>query len=285
MKIIGQGKRKKLFLKVTSCTFLTLMSLLVLFPLYIMLFGSFKSATNLAANSWGLPDPFTLDNYRRLLDYNGGKILRTYANSIFITASYTTLTIVISGLAAYAFSKMRFKGRNVLFIFLLATMMLPFELETTPLYIIFSKIHWLNTYQIQIIPFTANVFALYMMKNYMDGIPDPLIESAKLDGAGELRIWKQIIMPVAKPCVSATIVLVALTKFNDYLWPRLTVTNQDYMPIMTILPTLSDKDVTWALPRELLLTGCSIVIIPLIILFVLQQDAFMNSVTIGAVKE
>jgi ABC-type glycerol-3-phosphate transport system permease component len=124
-----------------------------------------------------------------------------------------------------------------------------------------------------------------MMKNYMDGIPDSLIESAELDGAGQLRIWAQIMMPVAKPCVSSTIVLVALSKFNDYLWPRLTITNQDYMPIMTILPTLSDKDVAWALPRELLLTGCTVVIVPLIILFVFMQDAFMNSVTIGAVKE
>jgi ABC-type glycerol-3-phosphate transport system permease component len=271
--------------KLISYLCLTLMSLIVIFPLYIMFVGSFKTSSDLAANSWGLPNPFTLNNYYRLLSYNGGKIIRTYANSIFITFSYTVLTIIFSGLAAYAFSKMKFKGRNVLFVFLLATMMLPFELETTPLYIIFSKIKWLNTYQIQIIPFTANVFALYMMKNYMDGIPDSLIESAELDGAGQLRIWAQIMMPVAKPCVSSTIVLVALSKFNDYLWPRLTITNQDYMPIMTILPTLSDKDVAWALPRELLLTGCTVVIVPLIILFVFMQDAFMNSVTIGAVKE
>ena len=280
-----KGKTKKIFLAIISFAFLIINCFLVLFPLYIMLVGSFKSASDLAANSWGLPQIFTIDNYRRLLSYNGGKIVRTYLNSIFITAAYTAITILFSGLAAYAFSKMKFKGRNVLFIFLLSTMMLPFELETTPLYIIFSKIHWLNTYQIQIIPFTANVFAMYMIKNYLDGIPDALIESAKLDGAGEFRIWRSIIMPVAKPCISATVVLVALAKFNDYLWPRLTVTNQDYMPIMTILPTLSDKDVAWALPRELLLTGCTVVIVPLIILFIILQDTFMNSVTIGAVKE
>lgn len=268
-----------------SWIFLAINAVLVIFPLYIMLFGSFKGAANLAADSWGIPNPFTLDNYRRLLSYNGGKIIRTYANSIFITVSYTALTILFSGLAAYAFSKMKFKGQKPLFIFLLATMMLPFELEVTPLYIIFSKIKWLNTYQIQIIPFTANVFAMYMMKNYMDGIPDALIESAKLDGASQFCIWSRIMMPVAKPCVSATVVLVALSKFNDYLWPRLTITNQDYMPIMTILPTLSDKEVAWALPRELLLTGCTVVIVPLIVLFIFLQDSFMNSVSIGAVKE
>lgn len=168
---------------------------------------------------------------------------------------------------------------------LLATMMMPFELCATPLYIIFSKINWLNTYQIQIIPFTANVFAMYMMKQYMDGIPDALVEAARLDGAGHLRIWWSVMMPVTKPVISATVVLVALAKFNDYLWPKITITDEKYMPIMTILPTLNDKAAVFNVPRELLLTGCTIVIIPLLILFVFMQDAFMSSVTIGAVKE
>ena len=265
--------------------FLLLMSVLVIFPLYIMVAGSLKFPQDLAAHSWQLPSPVTLSNYRRLLSYNAGTIVRTYANSLFITAAHTAIVILLGSLAAFAFSKYRFAGRRTLFVLLLATMMIPFELCATPLYIIFSKINWLNTYQIQIIPFTANVFAMYMMKQYMDGIPDALVEAARLDGAGHLRIWWSVMMPVTKPVISATVVLVALAKFNDYLWPKITITDEKYMPIMTILPTLNDKAAVFNVPRELLLTGCTIVIIPLLILFVFMQDAFMSSVTIGAVKE
>lgn len=265
--------------------FLLLMSVLVIFPLYIMVAGSLKFPQDLAAHSWQLPSPATLNNFRRLLSYNAGTIVRTYANSLFITAAHTAIVILLGSLAAFAFSKYRFAGRRTLFVLLLATMMIPFELCATPLYIIFSKINWLNTYQIQIIPFTANVFAMYMMKQYMDGIPDALVEAARLDGAGHLRIWWSVMMPVTKPVISATVVLVALAKFNDYLWPKITITDEKYMPIMTILPTLNDKAAVFNVPRELLLTGCTIVIIPLLILFVFMQDAFMSSVTIGAVKE
>ncbi len=265
--------------------FLLLMSVLVIFPLYIMVAGSLKFPQDLAAHSWQFPSPVTLNNFRRLLSYNAGTIVRTYANSLFITAAHTAIVILLGSLAAFAFSKYRFAGRRTLFVLLLATMMIPFELCATPLYIIFSKINWLNTYQIQIIPFTANVFAMYMMKQYMDGIPDALVEAARLDGAGHLRIWWSVMMPVTKPVISATVVLVALAKFNDYLWPKITITDEKYMPIMTILPTLNDKAAVFNVPRELLLTGCTIVIIPLLILFVFMQDAFMSSVTIGAVKE
>ncbi len=284
---ISKTRRRvhKVFSTALIYVFLIIMAFIVLFPLYIMLAGSFKSSSDLAANSWGLPNPATLNNYYRLLSYNAGTIVRTYFNSIFITATHTALVILFGGLAAFAFSKYQFKGRNTMFIMLLATMMIPFELMATPLYIIFSKIGWLNSYQIQIIPFTANVFAMYMIKQYMDSVPNALIEAARLDGAGPFRIWWKIMMPVSKPAVSATVVLVALAKFNDYLWPKITVTKEKFMPIMTILPTLNDKNAVWNVPRELLLTGCTIVIIPLIVLFIFLQDEFMNSVTIGAVKE
>lgn len=158
--------------------FLVIMCLLSLFPVYIMITGSFKSASDLAVNSYGLPQKWTLENYRRLLSYNSGIIARTYMNSIVITASHTILVMLFGSMAAFAFSKYHFKGKTVLFTLLLATMMVPFELSVTPLYIMFSKIGWLNSYKIQIIPFTANVFAMFMIRQFMEGIPDSLVEAA-----------------------------------------------------------------------------------------------------------
>ena len=267
--------------------FLVIMCLLSLFPVYIMITGSFKSASDLAVNSYGLPQKWTLENYRRLLSYNSGIIARTYMNSIVITASHTILVMLFGSMAAFAFSKYHFKGKTVLLTLLLATMMVPFELSVTPLYIMFSKIGWLNSYKIQIIPFTANVFAMFMIRQFMEGIPDSLVEAARIDGAGHFKIYYKIMVPISlcKPVMGSTTVLVALAKFNDYLWPKVVVQKQMYQPIMTVLPTLNEKNVVWNIPRELILTGCTIVIVPLIILFVCLQDLFMDSVAIGAVKE
>lgn len=276
---------KKRIKSVPVYAFLIIMCLISLFPVYIMIVGSFKYAPDLAMNSYGLPKEWTINNYQRLLAFNSGIIMRTYLNSLFITAAHTFLVMLFGSMAAFAFSKYHFKGKNILFTMLLATMMVPFELSVTPLYIMFSKIGWLNSYRIQIIPFTANVFAMFMIRQYMEGIPDSLVEAARIDGAGHLKIYYKIMVPICKPVMGATTVLVALAKFNDYLWPKVVVQKQIYQPIMTVLPTLNEKDVVWNIPRELILTGCTIVIVPLIILFVLLQDMFMDSVAIGAVKE
>ena len=269
MKLKKQYKWKSLPVWI----FLVIMCLLSLFPVYIMITGSFKSASDLAVNSYGLPQKWTLENYRRLLSYNSGIIARTYMNSIVITASHTILVMLFGSMAAFAFSKYHFKGKTVLFTLLLATMMVPFELSVTPLYIMFSKIGWLNSYKIQIIPFTANVFAMFMIRQFMEGIPDSLVEAARIDGAGHFKIYYKIMVPICKPVMGSTTVLVVV------------VQKQMYQPIMTVLPTLNEKNVVWNIPRELILTGCTIVIVPLIILFVCLQDLFMDSVAIGAVKE
>lgn len=265
--------------------FLLFFCVLSIFPVYVMVSASFKSQSELAMDALSLPKTFTLVNYARLWNYNSGTIVHAYFNSLVITISHTLIVLAFGSMAAYAFSKYRFKGRNILFTILLATMMIPFELSITPLYIIFSKIKWLNTYWIQIIPFTANVFAMFMLRQYMNGVPDALLEAATIDGAGHLRTFTSIMLPVCKPSLGAVALLVALQKFNDYLWPRVVITKEFFKPIMVILPTLSEDADIFVLPRELIMTGCTIVIIPLIILFICLQDMFMSSVTVGAVKE
>lgn len=275
---------KKKWSQIGIHLFLLIMAAVSLFPFYIMFVSSFKSADELAVNSYQLPQAWTLKNYRRLLDYNSGIIVRAYSNSLFITVVYTALVLLISSMAAFAFSKYRFKGRNVIFIMLLATMMIPFELLITPLYVIFAKINWLNTYQIQVFPFAANVFGMFMMRQYMDTIPDSLFEAARIDGAGHLRLYTQIALPTSKPVLGGVTILTALRKFNDYLWPQTVITKQNYQPIMVVLPTLNEQDSVWMIPRELTLTACVLVVVPLIILFVALQEQFMSSVTMGAVK-
>lgn len=277
-------KLKKKVRKSVLHIVLLALSFLSIYPVLVMVFGSFKTASEFVFNPAGLPQAFTLENYQRLIDYNSGLIIRSFCNSLFVSTVYTAITLVIASMAAFAFAKFRFKGRNLLFTLFLATMVIPAEVNIPPMYLMFSKINWLNTYVVQILPQVANVFALYMLKQYMETIPDEIMESAVVDGAGSWRIYRAIMLPLTKPVMGALAILLFLNKWNDYMWPLIMVNKQQYMPISVILPTLNDTGALQMVPWELVLTGCTVVTIPVLICFLLFQDKFMQSITIGAVK-
>ena len=264
---------------------LSIFTVAMLFPLYIMFSGSFKSAVEIAENPAGLPHAFKTTNYSRLLSYNSGVILRTYFNSIFITLVYTVLAIFLSSMCAFALSKYHFPGAKVIFFLLLSTMMIPGELTIAPLYLVFSKIHWLDTYQVQILPGVANVFAMFMYKQYIDGLPDSVFEAARIDGASAWQLYARILMPMLAPTTGALAILVSLGKWNEYLWPTMMVNKTAYRPIMAVLPFLNETEDALSIPWEIVLASCTIVTLPIIIVFFMFQNKFMQSVTIGAVKE
>jgi ABC-type glycerol-3-phosphate transport system permease component len=276
--------KKAAWSRIALHTALICASLIAAYPVFIMASGSFKPLKELFENSTGFPAAPSLDNYRRLFSFNSGIIVRTYFNSIFVASVSTALTLVAASMAGFAFSKYRFKGRNALFLMLLITMMVPTEVNITPLFLIFSKLKWLSTYQVQIIPSIANVFAMFMFRQYMDSVPDSLIEAARIDGAGHFRVYRSIILPVSVPTLGALAILLFLGKWNDYLFPRIMVDKIRFKPIMLILPTLNETDNSASVPWDLMLTGCTIVTIPLITLFLCFQDKFLSSVTIGSVK-
>lgn len=274
--------------KLARSVFLTILiffSLIVLYPVFIMLIDSCKTGSELAKNSWGWPANFTLKNYVDLIKYNSGTLMRSYFNSIFIATTHTVLVLFISCLAAFAFAKYNFRGKNVLFVVLLATMMVPAEITMPGVFMMFSKIKAINSYSIQIFPGIANVFCMYMLRENIATIPDSLIESASLEGASTLQIFSKIIVPLAKPAIGAMAILTFLGKFNDYLWPKTLLTKTEVMPIMVMLPTLSVDQNIYIVPWELMLAGCTLVSIPLIIVFLIFQDQFMSGITMGAVKE
>ena len=236
---------------------LLIWAFICLFPVYIMVMGSFKSSTELLHNSVGLPQTWSLANYISLWSYNSGTIMRTYLNSLFVSTVYTLIAIILAAMAGYAFAKFVFPGKNVLFVMFLMTMMIPQEL---------------------------NVFAMFMFRKNMETIPDALIESARIEGANQWTIFTKIITPVSKPVYGALAILVFLSKWNEYLLPKMFISKTELLPIMVILPKLSVGDNLYAVPWELVLTGCTIVTVPLLIIFLLFQDKFLASVTRGAVK-
>lgn len=273
------------FSKLINHIFLCFFSLVALFPFILMFFGSFKTAVELSANPSGFPWEPTFNNYVRLLNANGGLMIKTFFNGVYIAVMHALLILIVSSLAAFAFSKYNFVGKKAIFVMLVLTIMVPTELAIPPLYIMFSKIGWLNTYMVQIIPGIASVFALFLMRQYMLSIPNELIESARMDGAKHFRIYRSIILPISTPILGALAILTFLGKWNDYLWPLVMVNKPEKLPIMVLLPLLNDTDNQFFIPLELILTGCVMVTVPLIIVFLIFQDKFMASATVGAVKE
>ena len=271
--------------RLTLHIILIFFSFITLYPFFIMFAGAFKTSSELTVNASGWPIHFTLENFSRLLNYNSHIISRTFFNAMFVSLVSTVIILILASLAGYAFAKFKFRFKRGLFIFFLATMMLPMEVNMTPLFIMFSKLHWLNSYQVQILPGIANVLAMYMYKQYMEGLPDSVMESAYLDGAGRWTVYTRIVMPMVKPATSALAIIMFLGKWNDYLMPRTMITKQEYMPIMVILPTLSDTGTSYVIPWELIFAGCVLITIPLLIVFFIFQDKFMSSVVMGAVKE
>lgn len=261
-----------------------LCALVAVFPVFIMVSGSFKPITELFVNSWGLPKQFTLDNYVRLLSYNSGMILHSFMNSVFISTATTVLQLIVASMAGFAFSKYTFKGKNFLFMTFLLTMMVPGELLLTPQFVIFSRLGWLNSYRVQIIPAIANTFAMFMCRQFMDSIPNEMLEAAKVDGANHWCIYTRMVLPTSVPTLGALGILQFLSKWNDYLYPRIMITKVKYKPIMVILPALTEGGDTSGTPYDLILAGCTLVVIPMLIVFFCLQDKFLKSVTLGSVK-
>jgi ABC-type glycerol-3-phosphate transport system permease component len=265
--------------------FLLGIGVLAVYPYVVMLFGGLKSAGELSTNPSGVPAHPTFSNFTTLFTgQTGSFFLRALLNTFIVTVPFTLLTVLFSAMAGYAFAKYRFAGQNVLFALLIASMLVPPEVNIPTLYVLFAHINWLNTYQVQILPGTASVLGMFMARQYMKSIPDEVLEAASVDGAGHWRKFWSFIVPMSAPVLVAIAVLTFVFKFTDYLWPLVMVSNPKYEPIMVALPSLSTSQTGFIVEYELVLAGCVIVTLPLLLLFLRFQDTLMRGVSAGAVR-
>lgn len=258
-------------------------AIVFLYPMVQMLLDSFKSNTEIMSNPAGLPIQWTLASYADVVSPSRS-LLRNMLNSVIIAGCSTALAVLFSAAAAYAFAKLRFRGRELLFGLLLLTMMVPPEVVVPGQFILFAKLGWINTLQVQILPEITPILGLFLIRQYMMTIPDELIDAARVDGAGPLTIFLRIILPVSSPVLSAYAILHFLHVWNAYLWPTLVATQDSVKPIMVALPELVDPVIGFLPIYGTIMAGCVLATLPLAIVFFIFQDKFMSSVTIGAVK-
>jgi ABC-type glycerol-3-phosphate transport system permease component len=257
---------------------LILGAIVVLFPFFWMLTTALKQPGQAYSLNL-LPTEPTLDNFGRILrDYG---FARYFLNSIIVATSAAFLATLFAALAAYAFAKKDFLLKNQLFLFLLASLMIPGMMYMVPQFAIISRLSLMNTRTAMVLPHLANVFGLFLMKQFMETIPGSLIDSSRIDGASELQVFRSIIVPLSLPIIATLFLLTFQFHWGNFLW-QLIVTNKESLytvPVgLAMFRDAHEELVT------LKMAGAAISIIPIGFLFFFTQRLFIEGMTKGAVK-
>jgi multiple sugar transport system permease protein len=259
---------------------LALAALLTLFPLAWMVSASFMVPGE--ASTYPppmLPRAATLANYRLLFAEHG--IVRQAANSLLISLLATGLSLLFNLSAGYAFAKLRFAGRDRVFRLLLGALVIPAQVTMMPLFLMLKEMGLVNSYAGALVPWLASVFGIYLVRQYALTIPDELLEAARMDGAGELRIFVLVVLPLLKPIVVTLAVLTFLGSWNDFMWPLIVLTDHDVQTLPVALATLSREHVQ---DVELMMAGAVITVLPVLLLFLGLQRYYMQGLLVGSVK-
>jgi ABC-type glycerol-3-phosphate transport system permease component len=281
---VGRGspadssQRRALLARVGCYALLLFVAVIALYPLYLVIANSLKSNTSVALDPSAFPARPTVSSYSQLA---AAGQLRSFVNSLIVASTTTVGAVFISALAGYAFTKLRFPGRAIIFAGLIATIMVPIQTAIPGFYVEFAKLHWLNTYQVQIVPFLAPVFGLFMVRQYLLSVPDEIVEAARIDGAGEWSIYWRIIVPILRPVLAALGVLEFLMMWNSFVWPQVMADTSSVAPLSVTLPTLTDRTLGIVPLYGEIMAGSVLAIVPLIIVFLRYQRAFVSGVTYG----
>ena len=250
-------------------------SILVLLPFLIMLLGSLLPKSAILQRSFSVSD-LTLNNYPDT--FAAVPFGRFYVNSLIVSTGTTVIQILTASLAAFGFARLRFWGRDALFLLFLATLMIPFQVTMIPNFIIIRYLRWYNTYQALILPAAFSVFSTFLLRQYFMGIPLDMDEAARIDGAGSLRIWAQIILPLAGPVLATLAIFNFQAAWNDFLWP-LVITNTQNM--RTIPIGLSSFQGQYSTEWNLLMAGSVVALLPVLLIYIVGQKWFVQGITLS----
>lgn len=254
--------------------------ILTLIPFLWMLSTSLKSGDGLSAMppQW-IPQPPTLEHYRKL--FAEVAFLRHFGNSLVVALGATLASLLVNALAGYAFAKYRFPGRERLFALLLATMMVPGQVTMMPVFMLLRELGLLNAYSGLILPGSASVFAIFLIKQFMEALPDELLEAARIDGCSEWAIFWRIVLPLSKPVLATVALFTFMGAWNEFLWALIVMLDEAKYTLPVALANLSGQHNTeWGL----LMAGAVVVILPVVLLFLLLQKFYVRGITLTGLK-
>lgn len=269
--------------KYIAYLFLIVLCVIWVIPVVFGITTSFRSQTEVVSSGFRLfPKEWIFENYVAILENTStAPILRWLFNSVFIAVSHTLLVIVIISLTGYGYSRMNFKGRDTLFFTLLGISFFPGVVNIIPSYKIIDAFGWVNTSWAMIIPGLAGMGNIFLVRQFMKGIPGELDESARVDGAGDFRIYFLIILPLIKPVLIVCGLFSFVGSWNDFLWPVIVYTDVDKMPITAGLLLLQDIYGNYRMIGQLM-GSAMLAIIPTLLLFAFAQKYFIQSINLNS---
>ena len=273
----------KKFYKTIGYLILIIGAISMLLPFVYMFSLSFMTDKQIFTNSFNLfPNPATLENYTYVI--NNVDIFRYFFNSMFVAIATTIGQVIISALAGYAFARFEFKHKEILFILILVSMMIPPQVNIVPLFFIMKQFHWIDTYWALIVPGLFGGFGVFMMRQWFKSMPDDMESSAKIDGCNTFQVFYKIALPLALPALMTLAIFTFITTWNSFMWP-LIVTNSDSMrtlPLALANFKGSFREITdWGALCAFSVICC----IPVIGVFLLGRKYFINDILNGGIKE
>jgi multiple sugar transport system permease protein len=255
-------------------------TVVALFPLLWMVSASLMAPGEASAYPPPLvPREPTLANYRELFAHAG--IGRYLANSVLLAVAATLLSLLFNVTAGYAFAKLRFAGRDRIFKAMLGALVIPGQVALVPLFLLLKQLGLVNTYGGVIVPALASIFGIFLVRQYALSIPDDLLEAARVDGAGEWRIFGSIVVPLLRPIIVTLAVFTLLGTWNDFMWPLIVLADQNLYTLPVALASLAREHVQ---DNELMMAGSVLTTLPVLVVFLVLQRYYLEGLTMGSVK-
>lgn len=276
------NKNRKI-VSIVLTTVIAIIGFISLFPLIALIISSFRPAVELIRNGITLNidlENFSLTNYEYLFT-EAAQYWRWYGNSLIVTILAVVLSLFFSSMVGYALGVYDFKGSGIIFLCVLLTMMIPFEIMMLPLYELIVNLGLINTYTGIILPSIVAVNAVFFFRQFATGLPTELMDAARIDGSTEYGIFFKIMVPIMKPSFGAMTILLGLNNWNNFLWPLLVIRSNDLFTLPIGLQSLVSP---YESNYNVLISGAVLSVLPIVVLFILFQKYFVSGLTAGGVK-
>jgi len=278
MNAVKAGKITK---SVAEHIFIYILALLTIAPFVWMVLTSVKDMADIYVYppKW-FPSELHLDNYSKV--FNAAPFGRYYLNSAVVAIVVTLGQLITCSMAAYAFARLNFKGRNILFLLFLGTMMIPYNVTMIPSFMVLYWLDWVDTYQALIVPGLASAFGTFLLRQFFITIPKELEEAAYLDGANKFTVLIRIIIPLSKPALATLAIFTFMGVFNDFIWALIVINSEEMRTVQLGLAIFRDRYLTqW----DLLMAGSVMAVMPILIVFFFAQKYFIKGITLSGLKD
>jgi multiple sugar transport system permease protein len=279
-RVTGGQAGASLIGRIVLYVVLTLIGLFFLLPLVWMFSTAFKPFVETLQPTW-IPQEPTFENFTSIFNDPSIPVLRWFLNSVGVAGVFTALVVLLDSLAAYAYARMEFPGRNLLFGLLLATLVMPGIMFLVPNYVTIARLGWINSYQGVIAPGLAGVFGVFFMRQFFQSIPKELEEAAYIDGASVLRTFFRVVLPLAKGAIATLAIITFLTSWNDFLWPLLILNDRNLQTLPVGLATIQGQ---YTFDYGKLMAGAVVTAVPVLILYIFLQRYIIQNVAMTGLK-